>query len=257
MKYSILYTFFRFLDVVFFKKRLPGIPVLLYHALGSEHSRLFIPPLEFERQIRFLSENGFRSILPDELPVRRGDEKVCLITFDDGFVSVYDTALPILRKYGFVATLFVATGYIGKHSGYARGTGDEAHRLLGAAELQDLALAGWRIANHLHSHRDLRTLSPQEIALEYRTSYEELSRLGFASGARFVAYPCNCFTQEAMDILAREGVRLAFIGENRLYAVSGSSFAIPRMDVTKSFARFKLFLSPSFHLVRNFFHEHV
>lgn len=248
MKHFFAYIVCAFLDCCSYRRRLPGIPILLYHGIGDESSRLFVSPREFERQMRYLSLRGWRSVLPDALPSLRNGEKAFLITFDDGFSSVYHKALPIVRKYGFTATVFVTTSAIGKDSAYARSNPDRHHRLMDAEELRGLAQKGWCIANHTASHEDLTRLSEEGVSREYRTASATLERIGLSSCRDIVAYPFNCYTEAVMMILSREGVRLAFAGGNRLSIAEHSEhLAIPRLDVTNSFARFKLMFSPSFH----------
>jgi peptidoglycan/xylan/chitin deacetylase (PgdA/CDA1 family) len=38
-----------------------------------------------------------------------------VITFDDGYESTYTNAFPVLRKYGFHATVFMVSGFVGRH----------------------------------------------------------------------------------------------------------------------------------------------
>lgn len=250
MKYFLAYTFCIFLDRFILRSNLTGIPVLLYHGVGAERSRLFVPEDAFERQMRYLHENGWKSVLPAELSRVRPDNNAFLITFDDGFSSVYDTALPIVEKYGFTATVFVTTSAIGKESAYARGEIDRRHRLMGAEELRMLAKKGWCIANHTASHVDLTRLPPARVAEEYRSASSALLLIGLPEHRDIVAYPFNCYTDAVSKALSNEGARMAFAGGNRLYKGAFESMTIPRVDVTGSFYRFKLMLSPSFHRIR-------
>ncbi len=69
------------------------------------------PAAEFERQVKFLSEN-YRFVSVPELyeAAKSGvEEKMCAITFDDGLRDQYENAVPILRKYGATATFFIIT----------------------------------------------------------------------------------------------------------------------------------------------------
>ncbi len=116
------------------------VPVLCYHYLRDKSDplrllRVFgyvvlsLPLLndselwttsasEFERHMQYLKESGYTAITLDELHEwqtgrRELPRKPVVITFDDGDVSVYELALPILARYGFRATLFVVTGRVG------------------------------------------------------------------------------------------------------------------------------------------------
>lgn len=67
---------------------------------------------EFERQVKFLSENYKIVSVPEVFEAARSNssERVCAITFDDGLRDQYENALPILQKYGATATFFIITG---------------------------------------------------------------------------------------------------------------------------------------------------
>ncbi len=96
------------------------IPILLYHELFNakfNRERYAINKEEFERQIKYLSENGFQSLsvgnfcnFQNSIDI---DRKGIIITFDDGNFSDYSIAFPILKKYGFVATFFITVDWIG------------------------------------------------------------------------------------------------------------------------------------------------
>ena len=93
--------------------------VLMYHALADERSAISLPPSVFQRQMRLLHEGGFRVISMSDLvsSLQSGEElpgKSVVLTFDDGFESVYTNAFPVLQRYGFPATVFLVADYCGK-----------------------------------------------------------------------------------------------------------------------------------------------
>jgi peptidoglycan/xylan/chitin deacetylase (PgdA/CDA1 family) len=92
--------------------------ILGYHKVSPERHPFFAPvhPDVFEQHMRFLNR-CYRVMSLQELVARsaQGDvpERAVAITFDDGYRDNYDYAFPILQKYRFPATIFVATGAIG------------------------------------------------------------------------------------------------------------------------------------------------
>src|SRR5262245_4880809 len=92
--------------------------ILGYHKVSPEAHPFFEPvhPEIFEQQMQFL-KSCYTVMNLQELIARslRGElpERAVVITFDDGYRDNYDYAFPILKKYGFPATIFVATGAIG------------------------------------------------------------------------------------------------------------------------------------------------
>jgi hypothetical protein len=95
------------------------IPILAYNRFAEDcNSPLCMPTRIFELQMRYLKENGYHVVTPEELlaflEYSQGfPKKSVLITIDDGYRSAYDIAYPVLEKKGFTTTLFNSTSFIG------------------------------------------------------------------------------------------------------------------------------------------------
>ena len=96
-------------------------------------------------------------------------------TFDDGYSGLHDCALPIMKKYGFTATVFVCTGLIGRDNKW-NNKDAVLRQHLNMEELQNLYKHGWEIASHGVSHFNLLKLTDEEIEHELKDSYDFLSR---------------------------------------------------------------------------------
>jgi peptidoglycan/xylan/chitin deacetylase (PgdA/CDA1 family) len=93
--------------------------VLMYHSIDDSSSVVSISPTVFEWQMRWISDHGYQV-----LPLRQVVEKIkngvgfpqttISITFDDGYESVYQNAFPTLVRFGFPATIFLVSGYVGQ-----------------------------------------------------------------------------------------------------------------------------------------------
>lgn len=100
------------------------VPVFLYHQIDPQaEGDISITPEHFEAQITALAEAGYTAVLPEDLQayVNQGKalpEKPILITFDDGYLSNYEYAWPILEKYGMKATIFVIGSTVGNTEHY-------------------------------------------------------------------------------------------------------------------------------------------
>lgn len=99
------------------------VPILMYHHLDSEaNASTVVTPETFEKQMEIISDAGYHAVTMEQLIryVYYGEElpenPVC-ITFDDGYLSNYEIAYPILQKYGMKATIFAIGSSIG-HSTY-------------------------------------------------------------------------------------------------------------------------------------------
>lgn len=96
-----------------------NVPVLMYHHLAERpNESTIVSPETFEHQMQVISDAGYHTVTIQDLIryVYSGEElpenPVC-ITFDDGYLSNYEIAYPILRKYGMKATIFAIGSSVG------------------------------------------------------------------------------------------------------------------------------------------------
>src|ERR1051325_7420785 len=97
------------------------VPILLYHHIGfslQNDSTYYVSPDTFDKQMNLLYQWGYKTISVELLAkaITQGAElppKPVLLTFDDGSETVYNTALPLMQRYGFTGTSFIVYNYIG------------------------------------------------------------------------------------------------------------------------------------------------
>ena len=185
------------------------IPVLVYHNMGPEdRGRLVIGVKKFEAQMKALRAEGFQSVsLSDYLEFAAGRKQLArksvLITFDDGYRSFAQYARPILKDYGFTATLFVYTDFVG-------GGG------MSWKELSAMIAQGFDVQAHSKTHSSLRRKEgePQEayakrIAAELGYPAEQFRKqLGRASDV--LAYPYGDTDDELLPYVVKYGYVAAF-----------------------------------------------
>jgi len=98
------------------------IPILMYHHLDADPiNDWVVTPQTFAAHMRALKNNGFNTVTLQQLDdfVRRGTPlppNPIVITFDDGYLSVYEHAFPVLRELGMVATTFIIGETVGTSS---------------------------------------------------------------------------------------------------------------------------------------------
>ncbi len=128
-----------------------AVMALCYHRFEEKpRDALAITPAEFERQMQALKDEGFTVIgMQQFLAWRRGEKdippKCALITIDDGYISGYDTAWPILKKFGYPFTMFVYVNYIGSGG-----------KSISWEQLGEMRDAGVDIQSHSYSHSNLK-----------------------------------------------------------------------------------------------------
>jgi peptidoglycan/xylan/chitin deacetylase (PgdA/CDA1 family) len=173
------------------------ILVLAYHAVSERWpADLSITPARLASQLAWLTARGYRGATLHQALSDPPAEKTVAVTFDDGFRSVATLALPILRRYGLPATVFVATDYVGtgepmRWPGIDRWfrTEHEAELLpMGWTELAMLADAGWEVGSHTRTHPHLTRVDDASLQDELRGSREDCERQ-LSLPCRTIAYP--------------------------------------------------------------------
>jgi peptidoglycan/xylan/chitin deacetylase (PgdA/CDA1 family) len=163
-----------------------GVVFLMYHAIAEDIQPLEAEyssrPADFDHQMRSLADAGYESRTVAEVVSAwdRGDrlpEKTVVITFDDGFSCLHDTALPIMRRHGIRATAYVISGYLDRMARYDAALGVRARPMLSRSQVLELAAEGMEIGSHSVNHFDLPTLTPRGLQYEVTRSKCELEDL--------------------------------------------------------------------------------
>ncbi len=254
MIYYILYCICRLLD--FFKRGESLVPILMYHSISNSNSRLSINVDIFNKQMKYLFNRGYKTITPLNLKDKFLYKKI-LVTFDDGFSDNFINALPILQKYNFTATVFISTDYISKQSVFCSNDEDKNFLMLNEIEIKQLESNGWFIANHFASHKNLDTLDVGDLKQEFERSKNKLNTIIMSKESfRVVSYPHSKYNEKVLNLFKDLNIINAFNGGNKLFNTSVENcLLIPRIEINKNInhIKFKLLLSPSFYLIRDFF----
>ena len=157
------------------------VPILMYHSVSDsvrEHThpyyRTVTNPEVFAQHMKYLHENGYSAVglqeavrcVEDSSNVRR---QPVVITFDDGFRDFATHAFPILQKYGFSATVFLPTAYIGGDAREFKGIA-----CLTWGEVRELRKAGIEFGSHTVTHPQLRSMKAEDVGYEVRASKETI-----------------------------------------------------------------------------------
>ncbi len=188
------------------------VPILTYHNIEqTSKSRFTITVDLFEQQLRYMKENGYVGITLEQLlhflryeePLPR---KAVVITIDDGYKSAKTVAAPLLQKYGFPATFFIYTDFIGggKHA-------------LTWSELKELKSTGFDVEAHSKTHNNLAVPpaneSPTERAARLDTEIvatKQLIEQRIGAEVRYYAYPYGGFDPEVVAKVRAAGYQVGF-----------------------------------------------
>lgn len=229
----------------FFFIREDKVAILGYHnvveQLENEDS-VDISVEKFEQQIKWLSDNNYKSLSMDEfydwkVNGKKIPRKSVLITFDDGWNSFYTKAMPILEKYNMKAAVFV----IYKYSENCTTNNEDTYMTF--EQIDDV------IANHKnmqivsHSYN----LHNQENAYskDYDLYNDDMKKVNDLSSIpmEYYAYPYGHNNEEYIKSLKDNGFKLAFtFGPYDFAKKTDNNYAIPRLGIFESTSdlKFKL-----------------
>jgi len=140
----------------------PPLIILYYHNIRKEQRARFAWQMD--------------ALIRCGMPVLAGTDhatsvakRLVAVTFDDGFVSAVQNALPVLLERKIPVTIFVSTACIGQPCSWIVNEGDPDHKelILSSEEIRNLSEQGVVIGSHSVSHRPLTTLSEREAFREY------------------------------------------------------------------------------------------
>jgi peptidoglycan/xylan/chitin deacetylase (PgdA/CDA1 family) len=191
--------------------------VLCYHAVSDDWpAMLAIPGDRLERQLRYLVDRGYQGATFAEAVEAPPARRTLAVTFDDGFRSVLDRALPILDRLGLPGTLFAPTAHIGRPGprtwpGTDRWLGTPHEHELAAMSWEELGIladAGWEIGSHTRSHPRLTGLGAGELASELRSSRDDCEQ-ALGRSCHSFAYPYGDVDRRVIEATAAAGYRAA------------------------------------------------
>ncbi len=221
----------------------PGVPVLNYHQVEQKNGNpLTLWPDQFEAQMAYLADEGYTTITIDEMmdALEHGTplpEKPVIITFDDGYADNYEYAYPILKKYGFKATIFLIYDFTNAYPNY-----------LTWEQIDEMKQSGLiRFESHTMTHANLAELdSADELRHEIADSHDLLSeKIGY--DMHYIAYPGGRVNPEIEEITRAAGYRGGFTVHYGLSTPTEGRYQMDRIPIfganMHTLTRFKLRLA--------------
>ena len=168
--------------------------ITYYHEVvenGQGRSYQLIDEEKFESQMRYLKENGYTSLFFSQLD-KPLPKKSVIVSFDDGFLSVYKKAAPIMAKYGVKGNVYLPTAYIGN---------DE--KFMTWAQVKELQESGlFEMQAHTHNHIDVRAKDEKELLEEVSVSNGYFEKeLGYVPVA--VCLPFGAYDKRSVKVLKK------------------------------------------------------
>jgi peptidoglycan/xylan/chitin deacetylase (PgdA/CDA1 family) len=212
------------------KRGTATVPVLMYHVInpppaGAPFPGLYVPSEEFAAQMQALKAAGWHAVTMDQLEaywtrgVPLGPGKPIVLTFDNGYASQYENALPILKRLGWV--------------------GDENIQLTGLppsqggltdAQVRGLIASGWELDTQGISHADLITLDAAQLKYQVATARHMLQKR-YGVPVNWFCYPSGHYDATVVAAVKAAG----FVGSTTVIPgwanPSEDPYRLPRLRV--------------------------
>lgn len=210
------------------------VPILAYSAFAKTPGQGgALTQAAFDDQMRFLKDRGFVPVsleafynfleFQEDLPA-----KAVLVTIDDTGQNTWEVAVPVLRKYGFPAAVFVCTDLV---------TGKEG--ALSWDKVKEMAASGFSIQHQTKTLRNLTRRKADESFEDFVVAVDReltVASLEFREKAgltpSFLAYPYGAANEMVIALLRKNGFRgaLTLSGQSNPFYVD--SFLVSRNPVT-------------------------
>ena len=252
--------------------RIKNLKILAYHTIYDT--------INFEKQLKFIISNYSIISIKDLILFFEKKQKLpknpLLITFDDGDLSVYNNAFPLLNKHQLPAVLFVITDlidskkpfwwkeiqyYLGKNEGnekvwevktwpnrrredFLESLKENSqkpileYRQLTTTQLGEMQVANICIANHSQSHPMFDQCTTEELEKEMERSTTTLQDLGFTPDV--FAYPNGNYSSKSENILRKWDIKLSFLFDHNINKRKINPLRISRLAVDDATPLWKL-----------------
>lgn len=153
---------------------------------------VIVPPwVKQLRVLQLIDQVGFLEVddVNADRGVKTGKRPLVSITFDDGWVSAYNTLIPKMAKYGYKGTHFIISGYMDK-------PGYQADYIT-HKQVKKLLADGHEVGSHTLLHEDMAQMTDQYLVQNMTESRAELEKFG--SQIRGIAPPFGSYNDHARE----------------------------------------------------------
>lgn len=213
----------------------------MYHQISADGSAdlLTVPVQEFTRQLQYLRQEGYSTILLSELVshIKKGTTlpvKPVIISFDDGYRDNFTNAYPVLEQLGMKANIFLVPTFLNKAN------------YLSIEDIRTMDPALVEYGLHSYDHQSYKELDADAVRNDLVQCVVSLNLQGI-SFQPCVAFPYGAFpkkgtaAQQFLDVLVGERIAAAFRIGNRLNPFPlRNPLLIQRLDVrgNNNFSKF-------------------
>jgi len=212
-----------------------GIISLMYHRFEeNKYPSTNIKILDFKNHLEVIKKNNIKFINPTnfekELTDKKKHRKV-LLTIDDGFLSFYNNAWPLLKKEKIPFILFVSTREVGSFN------------YMTWEQIQEISKEDFvEIGNHSHTHEYLVDENNETIKADIQKSIDIfIKKLG--KNSEFFSYPFGEYSVNFKNIIKNFGFKYAFGQHSGVIDETKNFYELPRFPINEKYGELKRFNS--------------
>lgn len=218
-----------------------AVPILLYHHIGTPPKSgvpgrsNYVTVEKFKRQMHVLKSFGFQGLsLGEAMPYIQGKARgrVAAITFDDGFLSVYQYAMPILDDLGFHATNFFVSSRMGLDNAWDNERA-QRDKIMTFDDMREWAVHGHEVGGHTLDHLHLKDIPLKEARRQIVENKKKLEQ-ELAAPLMSFAYPFGDENDAIREIVKDAGYQCAVTTiKSRAYG-NEDIFELPRHSIRRN-----------------------
>ncbi len=213
--------------------------VLMYHRIDAARDdserRYGVVASQFAAQMKLLHRRGYTACEIDTfVSWLRGDAALpagaFLLTFDDGFLGVYEHARPVLAELGWPAAVFLVSRMIGEHDDWREASPARTYPLLDRHHIAEMARDGFSFQSHSQHHADLTSLPEQQLIGELVGARRDLEDL-LGREVPYLSFPYGRFNDCVRSATIEAGYSAAFSVLPGFNRPGQDPFCVRRLDV--------------------------
>lgn len=226
--------------------REPKIAILCYHNISTQEEKNNFPQEKvwtidienFEEQLKYLQKNNYKTLTMNEFVEWKSGKldlpfKSVLITFDDGFLSNYEYAFPLLKKYNMNATVFIVGNFIenGKNTWTGNLNDYMSRDILEKSKIEYPNIEFYSHSYNMHYQGAIEILSEKEIEEDIEKFNE------FIENNNIYCYPFGAYNEKMLNALKDKEYKYSFIfgptsEEYRKASRKDNELLIPRLNIS-------------------------
>ena len=189
---------------------------------------------DFQEHIKIIEENKIKFINPKnfekELKNNKLQKKI-LLTIDDGFLSFYENAWPILKSKKIPFILFVSTREVG------------AFNYMNWDQIKEISKENFvEIGNHSHTHEYLADENNELIKKDIEKSIS-IFKKNLNKNSEFFSYPFGEYSNDFKKIIKDLGFKYAFGQHSGVMDETKDFYELPRYPINEKYGEIKRFRS--------------